>query len=478
MQWIKGHLMIVIVGSVSVLSLAGLVLGYVLSTVGTDLETDSRVLTSLRGIKPVNAEIVDATRQQQRKVSDKLSEFLQKKKDVKQYTPLEERVFSETDHVERTEAAYRFQRKYSEQQQELLRRLRAQDVPSEQEMTQHVEAARKKKETEQRELAVGLGGKGAVGPTDAGVTAPRGAGGLPGTVGMGGAAVAEEENKRLRMGLALSRAKSIYCYGSLASLDDRSREIEESLQGNKSQDEVTERIWCAQVGLWLEQDILGALAQLNDQTAADLPREAQWVAYMPVKRLIKFVMGSYVPPASGGGGGGLGEPGMRPAAQSGSLGGGDLLTAGPGAVFTQRGSTPSIDVVRFRLDLIVDARSLLKVLDAIAKAGFYTIVNVDFQEVVAQPNDNDYYIYGTAPILQVALTGEACFSRGSYEKWIPKSVASAITEGRSVGMGGGAVSPGVSPGGIRRPTGAGMPRMDQEGSEGFDISPRGGRTRR
>ena len=62
MQWIKAHLMIVVVGSVSVLSLAGLVLGFVFSSVGTDLQADSQVLSGLKGSKQVNSDVIDAAR--------------------------------------------------------------------------------------------------------------------------------------------------------------------------------------------------------------------------------------------------------------------------------------------------------------------------------------------------------------------------------------------------------------------------------
>ena len=113
----------------------------------------------------------------------------------------------------------------------------------------------------------------------------------------------------------------------------------------------------------------------------------------------------------------------------GAAAGGDLLTAGPDAVFTKRASTATVDVLRFHLELVIDARRLLEVLDAISKAGFYTPLNVDMREVTLETNE--YYIYGTAPVVHVTMLYEGCFLRSSCEKSMPQAIKDAIAQGRA-----------------------------------------------
>jgi len=444
MQWVKSHLMIVIVGAISVLSLTGLVLGYVLSSVEEELETDSRAMVTLQSVKPVNEAVIEEARRRQQAQAKWLEEFLQQYKDAKQYEPIEPKVFTATDHMEKTEAAYRFQKACGEKLRELLTvQLKAKDMPTTAELDLHVRNALAEKEKKKKEIMAGLS-NAPTGPViEPAAPGPRqtggGLGGFGGGVGYGGLSAADQETEKLRMGLARSRARSILCYADMVNLDDRSDSIREGLRSNKSLDELTEEIWYAQVALWIQQDVLGGIGRLNDTAAAGLPRPAdRWVANMPFKRLVSFQMGNYV--AAGEGSAVGGDMGMRGAA-AGS-GAGNLLTAGPTATFTNRGSTPAVDVVRFRMQMVVDARSLLRVLEAISKSGFYTVVNIDTAEVMLQPTD--YYIYGTAPIVEVTAHYEGCFLRSSYEKWLPEAVKLLMSEGRAGGLGKGAnVSTGV-----------------------------------
>ena len=381
--------------------------------------------------------------EEEKDVQDLLKTTFKKYKDAKIYTPLNEDVFTKGDQA----SIFRFQDLYEKQQPVLLEKLalddkvKAQDMPSQADFAQYAIEIKAKQEKEQRRLALAGGG---------GAAAQPGAGGHAPVAGGGGGTMSEEEEK-LRMTLTFSRAKTTSCYVSSASLDDRTAEVKVT----KSAAELVQDMWYAQVALWLEEDIFGALGALNRKVAKDLPVEAQWVAYLPVKRLIQFTMGNYVGPAAGAAPAVPGM-GMAPAPVAAGAGpGGDLLVAGSSAVFTQRSSTPSVDVLRFQLRLVIDARRLLEVLEAISAAGFYTVLNVDFQEVVPQPGD--YYIYGTGPIIEVVVLCEACFLRGSYDKWMPTTVQAAIAAGRAGGMAKGGAG-GSRPPDMRAPGRFPMPR--------------------
>lgn len=447
MQWIKSHLVIVIVGSVSLLSLTGLVLGYVMSSVGADLETDSRELTKLQGIKRVNPKVIDAARKQQQEDAARLAEYFRKYQEAKQYTPLDDMVFADniTD-SQRQAAIFRFQDKY--QPKSLLQLLKAKDQPTAEEFTEYEQEIKAKQDKIEKELGVVGGGR----PTEALTppAAPRA--GVPGPTGTD-----QDSSRKLRMAYAVDRAKQVYCYASEQSLDDRTAEVKTSGGTPPIED-----LWYAQVALWIQEDIFRALGGLNEASAKELPEEVRWVAHLPVKRLIKFTMGNYVPRGATGDAeaGGLAPRGGLTASGGGGTGL-ELLTAGPTAVFTKRISSETVDVVRFHLDIVVDARRLLDVMDAISKAGFYTPLNVDLHAVVPAPEE--YYIYGTVPVLQMTVVYEGSFMRSSYDKFMPKAVKDAIAEGRAGGL--GKAGAGLGGTGIRLPA----------ASPGFRGSPRGGR---
>lgn len=462
MQWIKSHLMIVIVGSVCVLSLTGLVLGYVMSSVGADLEADSRELSALQSIKRANPKVIDMARRLQKDDETLLQDYFRKYQEAKQYKPLNDKVFldSITD-SERTLAIFDFQDSYVLQPRKLFDLLKAKDHPTTDEFAEHEQETKAKQDRIDKEL--GPGGARAVAPPvlQNAAAAPKG--------GYTGAPGSEQEAARnLRMAYAVTRAKEIYCYASLrgsdreASLDDRTDEVKPPPPGNAKPS--IEDLWYAQVALWIQEDIFRALGGLNEETAGNLPEDARWVAYLPVKRLIKFSMGNYVPKGAVGEGGGVGGLGMGRAGMPGGGAGSpttELLTAGPTAVFTERASSDTVDVVRFRLELVIDARRPLDVLDAISKAGFYTPLIVDLSEVVPAPED--YYIYGTAPVLQMTVICEGSFMRSSYESVMPKSVKDAITEGRAGGVAKGGA--GLS----------GRPVPSHHPGGGYRSAPRGGR---
>ena len=110
MQWIKTHLMIVIVGSISLLSLTGLVLGFVLTDVNEKLEADSRVLSSLESSKKINEKVIEATRDLMKKDAVRIEEEFRKYQDAEAYTPLDDKLFADKLPATELESAFsRFQ---------------------------------------------------------------------------------------------------------------------------------------------------------------------------------------------------------------------------------------------------------------------------------------------------------------------------------------------------------------------------------
>jgi len=206
-------------------------------------------------------------------------------------------------------------------------------------------------------------------------------------------------------------------------------------------------MWYAQVALWLQEDVIGALADLNAERAKDLgageKSEAAWVGNLPVKRLRSIRLMDYVASAGGASAGGASAGGTATggSASSGSDTQGGSTAAGDS--FTERGSDGEIDVIHFELNLIIDARALLEVMNAISQAGFFTPLEVSFEAeppmsvertALARPDSEERYVYGPVPTISVTLLYEACFLREGLDRWMPERVASDIAAGRAGGM--------------------------------------------
>lgn len=181
-------------------------------------------------------------------------------------------------------------------------------------------------------------------------------------------------------------------------------------------------MWAAQVTLWVQDDILGALAKVNENAAKQLPEKDRWVGNLPVKHLQGIWLGGYVPPAEAAGAPVFGHS----SAQAGAAPTGPP-PGYPAAVFTNRGTMDGVDVIQFALQLVVDAHALPAIIDEICAAGFYTPLNVSYQ--VISPNPSlEGYIYGSSGLIRVRLEFEGCFLRKKYEKWMPETVVTAIRE--------------------------------------------------
>lgn len=270
-----------------------------------------------------------------------------------------------------------------------------------------------------------------------------------------------KNNAEVRM--SLSRAHEIHCYASRESLDI----YEDALQGQPD----AEQMWDAQMSLWIQQDVLGAIGKLNADRAAALPEDQRWVAYMPVKEVVSFLVGDYVLGSAGSDGAGL-------------RGGAEWIDAGPGiapippsmgvsSVFTERASNELYDVVRFAVELVIDAREMPTVLDAIGSANFYTPLSVAYGAVPANTTFVGK-IFGPGPVIQARIEWEGYFLRELYHKdLMPPELVQQIEAGQRTGgrgvtarqglggrpMQGGGRAPSYAPPGA---TGGGRGGSDEE----------------
>ena len=176
-------------------------------------------------------------------------------------------------------------------------------------------------------------------------------------------------------------------------------------------------MWAAQVLLWIQQDVVAALARVNEAAAVainarntTLPAGAAPtpvdVTTMPVKHLASLEL--MLPDQ-------IYEIGM----------GGDSAGGLPdfdSVSFTGRSSNADFDVVPFKVVLIIDQRDLALVLNEIARANFYTALNVNYTAVPSPTREDAAvgYLYGHEPIVLADLDFEGYFFREAYHHRWPK----------------------------------------------------------
>jgi hypothetical protein len=180
-----------------------------------------------------------------------------------------------------------------------------------------------------------------------------------------------------------------------------------------------EETWRAQVGYWIQRDIVQAIADVNNAAAEELKAAGKdrWVGTMPVKEVISIRLGPdfYVPAE------GQVYPVPEPGGYSAAVPPGTAET-----VFTKSASGPNFEVIQVSVKLIMDQRDVLKLVRRISQGpgdngSFYTLVRAAYKEV--PPNLSlTGKIYGSEPAVNVVLDFEFVMVGGLFRQWMPAEV--------------------------------------------------------
>lgn len=172
-----------------------------------------------------------------------------------------------------------------------------------------------------------------------------------------------------------------------------------------------DELWYAQVGLWVEQDVVATIHRLN--------AKARNVREATVKQLeslaIPFDATMYWPAPSAAPAGvpGAPDPNATPDAPV-STSDTDPLTKDFGNNNpTGRKSNALYDVIHFKLTLDVDAASVESVLKELEAGKLITVYQVDAEAVDSVAMAEQGFIFGQKPVVRLALQCEALFLR----KW-------------------------------------------------------------
>ncbi|MHC4442715.1 MAG: hypothetical protein ACYTF1_03580 [Planctomycetota bacterium] len=433
MQWLKSHLTVVITSAISLIAIALLVLGAMDKEVANRMRSDSTIFNNIKGMRqPVNQRIIEMVSAEQDKNQQKIEKILKQFENIGTHKPINNYVFPKLDPGKQN-APFKFKADYKEEQRKLIATLKAGERPTDEEIDQEERRLEAKKATE--EAAEGRNDRKNTRSEHGAITRTKKA--TSDTKKPSEMTIEEIVEEDAEARLSLENARQYYCY---ASADTSLQEFQNITHGGDKP--TPEEMWYAQLALWIQQDVIQALASLNQSIAEKLPENDRWVGNLPVKHLLGFWVGGYVtsPTGSGGRAGRTARSshvsrtivrssdgmGFR---QSSNAGGQLPNGAPPGNasdVFTNNSCKSSVDVVQFALNLVIEAKMLPSIINTICEAGFYTPLMVTY-EAAPQGKLPIGYIYGSAPILAVRLEFEGCFLRNNYEEWMPEAIKTYIT---------------------------------------------------
>lgn len=465
MAFIKRHLVLVSCGSVGVLSIVAILAGVFVADVSADMQSLHDLLNKVndivRGGKNVvnYAAVVTAGQRYEKMKADreKLWQFVRATNARKL---LNDRAF--TPNAKRHDL-YQFQEEYRMACTRLIPDyLKGKEPPGEAE----VRAAQSDIDRKRREQGLAPASETGYVPAQPGL-GPRPPGLGPGVPGLGprpgpppgGAAVApggrpakpieEEIETDAFLRATFVRAHETRCYATPPAL----YRVEAVLTTTDPQ---KDPMWDAQMTLWIQQDVLGALGKLNEEAAAKLPPENQWVAYMPVKELLAirftdcvYTLGAGVAAAGVAAASGAAETWITPSSDFARFA---PPTADAALSFTHRTSnpatpvSPAYDVIPFALELVVDARAVQAVLDAICGVNFYIPTNVTWAPAPATTDYRTGRVYGASPLIHLRIEFEGAFFREFYHRLMPPGLPEQIVAGQRLscqqgGLPGGSMAP-------------------------------------
>ena len=289
---------------------------------------------------------------------------------------------------------YDFRSKYQEAMNGLLLRLNAGQPPSKQELENTADYLRKKA-MEEQEFGIGDGespeggqgrpGRGSSGPgTEDRSAMPERTG--PASTQAYWAALKDKAQNDATMLTCIDKARNIFCYASIGR--GGSFDLLKMYEGTDEAAPGMADIWLAQLLYWIQEDIVEALANVNDRAAAGL--EKPWVGNLPIKDLRSIGVSDYIqetdsPPATTV----RAQPGDRPPEH-------------PHEVFTYASAETLYDVINVRLRMIIDVRALPVMLHELAHDKYQVVLNVGYEEV--RP-DLSFHgkIYGPQPVVLATI---------------------------------------------------------------------------
>ncbi len=350
-----------------------------------------------------NPEMIEAKKRELEKAKEEVSRAIKAGQELQEFNAFEEEISADGKVTRKPRepivrdvlpkpatpgAAFNFRDEYKTQIARLARRLNAGPEPSREDVLGIDVMLRSKKQTRSREdIPAWALWEGAI---DAEAPEP---GTKPGDKPPSRAEILKNDAAFLA---SIERARSISMYLDADALGQHALK-------DQSEPPTPEQIWQAQMSLWIQQDIVTALARVNERAAAELTKAGHadrvWVAYLPVKRLQKLAIAHRL-----GRGGGL-----------------NTLKTDFAPSFRSLNNSESMFVVPMQLVVVVDVRAVPELLRELARINFYTPINVTMEAMPPDPIQQPF-VYGPEPVARVQIDFEGYFLRSVFEKFIPETL--------------------------------------------------------
>lgn len=329
----------------------------------------------------------------------------------------------------RNELAFRFVRQYHLQLDAMRQKLHATRIPTAEDI--EAEAREQQRQLEQQERiremwnrdetpAEGRGGRrGPAGPMEPGMGMPAGR-----SSRTGGTVNLTDKAKSLAVDrLRLLRAMQGQVYVSELSFD-----VMFAAGGIVNRLE-PEKIWDAQVGLWVQQDIADVIARTNETvlSADEVPTDQRNVLKSPIKRLVRIEVDSETEEharaserSSGMDPDGLRRDAYRPSAMA-------RQERERPTTLTGYVDNKTFEVVNYSFTVLMPTRYLPVLEKELLKQNYHVILT---ERIAMNPSDagdtrgggqsqEDLYYYGTEPVASVTIDGQLLlvtdFTRGWWD---------------------------------------------------------------
>lgn len=177
-----------------------------------------------------------------------------------------------------------------------------------------------------------------------------------------------------------------------------------------------EAIWLGQMGLWIQQDVAGAIAQLNAASTR--------VETSPVKQLVQIYVPSdrslYVMPVPSAAGAAA-SPAAGPAAAPVTTDT-DPFPKDYAASITGRVSNGTFDVVHFYVVLNVQVPDVERVIQTMERGRLLTVLQSEVVAVNSAAMQTQGYYFGKTPIVTLTLKCEELFMRDWTHTLMPPTI--------------------------------------------------------
>lgn len=177
-----------------------------------------------------------------------------------------------------------------------------------------------------------------------------------------------------------------------------------------------EEVWHAQLGYWIQKDVVDAIAALNNANAERVRAagEDPWVGNMPVKEIIGIRLArSFVTKEE--------DSAYAPAPGDFKA---PIPLGAPTMVFTHSASSESFEVVQFSVKLVMDERAIPLLLERLCNGRFHTPLRVAFKALPANRAMTGK-IYGSGPVVNVVMDFETVLLGEVFRRWMPPEIIAA-----------------------------------------------------